>query len=250
MKSIKSILHIVLVLSVIALSGCNALRRVSEIGEPPKLSSIENPVEKEAYRPVSMPMPTPKPAVASANSLWRPGARGFFKDQRASRVGDILTVRVTIADKALLKNKSEQTREDKDESDLTAFGGLQASIDAVLPEAVDPTRLLDTETSREISGDGSINRNETIDITVAAIITQILPNGNLVIEGRQEVRVNYELRQLLVTGIVRREDITSANTVPSDKIAELRVSYGGRGTISDVQQPRYGRQLIDVILPF
>ncbi|MCP4394158.1 MAG: flagellar basal body L-ring protein FlgH [Alphaproteobacteria bacterium] len=250
MESSKFFLKMTVIVSVITLSGCNALRRISEIGEPPKLSKIENPVEKHDYKPVSMPMPTAHPVNVSSNSLWRHGARGFFKDQRASRVGDILTVKVTIADKALLKNKSEQTREDKDEADITAFLGLQENLKDILPEAVDPTNLLDTETSREISGDGSIDRNETIDITVAAIITQILPNGNLVVAGRQEVRVNYELRQLLVTGIVRREDISSANTVESDKIAELRVSYGGKGTISDVQQPRYGRQLLDVVMPF
>lgn len=246
----RKTLPIIAIISVIALSGCNAFRRISEVGEPPKMTEIENPVEQEDYKPVSMPMPPAQVANISRNSLWRTGSKGFFKDQRASRVGDILTVQVTIADKALLSNKSDQSRSDSDNTDVSAFGGLEGNLSDVLPEAVDPTNLIDTSTSRSISGDGSIDRNETIELTVAAVITQILPNGNLVFAGRQEIRVNYELRELLVTGMVRREDISSENSVESDKIAELRLSYGGKGTISDVQQPRYGRQLLDVIMPF
>ena len=198
-----------------------------------------------------MPMPEPQTPYVNANSLWRPGSKGFFKDQRASQVGDILTVRVVVSDKALLENKSEQIRDnDKDSVSIGALAGLEKYAEKILPTGVDPSNLFNITSNREITGDGSIDRNEKIDVTMAAIVTQVLPNGNLVISGKQEVRVNYEMRQLHMTGIIRREDISTLNTIKSDKIAELRVAYGGKGTISDVQQPRYGRQILDIISPF
>ena len=110
--------------------------------------------------------------------------------------------------------------------------------------------LIDVTSNREIAGDGKIDRKESIDVTLAAVVTQVLPNGNLVIEGTQEIRVSYEVRQLMMRGIIRRADISSDNTIESSKSAELRVSYGGQGVISDVQQPRYGRQILDIVAPF
>ena len=187
-----------------------------------------------------------------ANSLWRPGARAFFKDQRAAQVGDILSVSVAITDSANLSNTSTQTRGGDGESmGVTNLLGLENSVGKVLPNSVNPASLVSGVTSsRDLTGAGTINRNETINIAVAAVVVQVLPNGNLVIAGSQEVRVNYELRQLQVSGVIRREDISSTNTIASSDIAELRVAYGGRGTISDMQTPRYGSQLLDVILPF
>ncbi|WP_337995997.1 flagellar basal body L-ring protein FlgH [Oleispirillum naphthae] len=239
-------------LVALALSGCNTLTRLSEIGEEPKLSAITNPTEKSGYRPVTMPMPDPDTPRPMANSLWRPGARAFFKDQRAAKVGDILTVSVAITDSASLSNSTSQNRGgDGDSMGISSLLGLENSINKVLPNSVDPTTMVSGVTSsRDHTGTGAIARNETIRISVAAVVVQVLPNGNLVIAGNQEVRVNYELRQLQVSGVIRREDIGSTNTIASSDIAELRVAYGGRGTISDVQTPRYGSQLLDVILPF
>ncbi|MGE4526861.1 MAG: flagellar basal body L-ring protein FlgH [Rhodospirillaceae bacterium] len=238
-------------LIALALSGCNTLTRLSEIGEEPKLSAITNPTEKNGYRPVTMPMPDPETPRPMANSLWRPGARAFFKDQRAAKVGDILTVSVAITDSASLSNSTSQNRGgDGDSMGISSLLGLESSINKVLPNTVDPTSLAGVSSSRDHTGTGAIARNETISISVAAVVVQVLPNGNLVIAGNQEVRVNYELRQLQVSGVIRREDISSTNTIASSDIAELRVAYGGRGTISDVQTPRYGSQLLDVILPF
>ena len=133
---------------------------------------------------------------------------------------------------------------------LDSFLGYETQLDAVLPEAVSPGSLVDLDSNSSSQGTGSVNRDETINLRIAALVTQVLPNGNLVIAGRQEVRVNYEVRQLQVAGMIRPEDITSTNTVSYDQIAEARVSYGGRGHISDVQQPRYGQQLYDIIFPF
>jgi len=234
-----------------SMTGCAIFDRLANVGKEPELSKIENPTKAKDYEPLDMPMPDPETPYANKNSLWRPGSKGFFKDQRASRVGDILTVHVTITDKALLENKTERTRgDDKDSLSVGALGGLEKYAGKILPSGVNPSKLLDISGKQETTGDGSIDRNEKIDVTMAAVITQILPNGNLVIAGKQEVRVNFELRQLYVTGIIRREDISTLNVITSEKIAELRVAYGGKGTLSDLQQPRYGRQILDIVSPF
>lgn len=232
-------------------SGCAIFERLGDVGKPPELSKIENPTKEKGYKPVDMPMPDPETPYANANSLWRPGSKGFFKDQRASRVGDILTVHVTITDSALLENKSEQTRgSDSDSLSVNALAGLEKYAGKIFPSGVNPANLLDISSQHSTTGDASIDRNEEIDVTMAAIVTQVLPNGNLVIAGKQEVRVNYEMRQLQMTGIIRREDISTRNVITSEKIAELRIAYGGKGTISDIQQPRYGTQILDIVAPF
>lgn len=233
------------------LAGCSVPERLAQVGRTPDLAPIENPVQRPGYRPVSLPMPDPEPRnSAGANSLWREGARGFFRDQRARRVGDLLTVNVTIADKAELTNESSRSRRNSDDMGVTGLFGIQNKLEDWLPGPVDPSSLVDLNSSVNNAGRGEVNREESIDMNVAALITQILPNGNMVIEGRQEVRVNFEVREVMVAGIVRPEDITPANTIPHEKIAELRVAYGGRGQITDVQQPRYGAQILDILLPY
>ena len=240
------------VAAVSALSACNAMQRMAEVGAEPKLANIENPVEQPNYQPVSMPMPAPQAVSPNPNSLWRPGARAFFKDQRAAEVGDILTVKIDISsEKAKLSNSTTRTRGDVSETaNLTSFLGYENALGDVLPESVDPTSLIDLGSDSSYTGDGEIDREETVNLSVAAVVTQVLPNGNLVIAGRQEIRVNYELRQINLRGVIRPQDITSSNTIQWDQIAEARIAYGGRGTISDVQQPRYGQQIYDIIFPF
>jgi flagellar L-ring protein precursor FlgH len=240
-----------LVVATVAISACNTLERLSEVGSGPEISEIQNPAQKADYRPVSMPMPAPEVAYNNANSLWRPGSRAFFKDQRASTVGDILTVIVDIqSEKAELDNKTTSSRDGAEAVGVPALAGLEASINNVLPNSVDASSLASIDSSSSTSGSGTISREESINISLAAVVLQVLPNGNLVIAGRQEVRVNYELRELTVTGVIRPQDIGSDNTIDWDKIAEARISYGGRGTISNVQQPRYGQQIFDIIFPF
>ncbi len=235
------------------LGGCTYFERFQNIGETPKLSAIENPVTQPGYRPVSMPMPAPEPASFNPNSLWRNGARAFFKDQRAARVGDILTVIVNITDKAELENATKRGRDNEENASIPYLGGLETKVERFFDRRdikVDLNNFVQATSDSKSEGDGGIDREETIVTKVAAVVTQILPNGNMVIEGRQEVRVNFEMRELIVAGVVRPEDITADNTVPVAKIAEARVSYGGRGQISDVQQPRYGQQVLDILLPF
>lgn len=240
---------IVAVLGVLV-SGCNTLSRLSEMGEEPELSRITNPTARKDYRPVSMPMPTPEVARENPNSLWRSGAKAFFKDHRAKEIGDILTVKLSLADSATLENKTERDRDDREDRDLAQLAGLPQKLIKNHLTGANPSELLNFGGTSATNGDGTIERKETVALTFAAVITQILPNGAMVINGRQEVRVNYELRELLVTGVIRPEDIASDNTISHEKIAEMRVAYGGRGTISDLQQPRWGFQLFDILYPF
>lgn len=233
-----------------SLGACSAVDRIGGIGSPPALAPISNPTTSAGYRPVSMPMPAPEQIVYEPNSLWRSGSRAFFRDQRAARIGDIMTVIINISDSAKVNNATKRTRSNSESAALPNFFGLESQLSKVLPEAVDPAALVEAETEGSSAGNGSVDRKETVELTVAAVVTQVLPNGNLVIEGRQEVRVNFEVRELLVAGIVRPEDISSTNTILHTQIAEARISYGGRGQITDVQQPRYGQQLYDVIMPF
>jgi flagellar L-ring protein FlgH len=226
--------------------GCSSIDRLSQIGETPKLSSIDNPTAAPGYKPVQMPMPKPEAVSYNANSLWRNGSRSFFKDQRAHQIGDLLTVTVNITDQANFANETQRTRTVTEDSGITAFLGSNL----LTGKTALPGRLLTADATSNSDGKGTIQRAETLQTNIAAVVTQLLPNGNLVVEGKQEVRVNFEMRELIVAGIVRPEDIQSDNTIDSSKIAQARIAYGGHGQISDIQQPRYGQQVMDVLLPF
>lgn len=229
-------------------SGCSSIDRLSQIGEQPKLAAIENPTAQPGYKPVQMPMPKPETVSYNPNSLWRNGSRAFFKDQRASHIGDILTVTVNITDKANIANETQRSRTNKEDSGITDFVGAK-TLGATAAKVL-PGRILTADSTASSDGKGSVQRQEALQTNVAAVVTQVLPNGNLVVEGKQEIRVNFEIRELVVAGIVRPEDIQSDNTIDSSKIAQARIAYGGRGQITDVQQPRYGQQVMDVLLPF
>jgi flagellar L-ring protein FlgH len=229
------------------LGSCSAIESIVNIGEPPKLGAINNPTSQPGYKPVQMPMPTPQPATYNPNSLWRNGSREFFKDQRAHEVGDILTITVNINDSAVLNNETQRSRTNTQDTGITNFFGV---ANLPLTNQPLPARTLTTDGTTSFTGNGSINRSEALVTNIAAVVTQVLPNGNLVVEGKQEIRVNFEMRQLIVGGIVRPEDIQSDNTIDSSKIAEERLSYGGKGQITQVQQPPWGQQFFDIVLPF
>ncbi|MEZ5831458.1 MAG: flagellar basal body L-ring protein FlgH [Dongiaceae bacterium] len=234
-----------------SIAGCgNMLERVARAGQEPPLSPIENPRAQDLYKPVSLPMPDPIPDARQPASLWRQGSRAFFKDQRAGRVGDILTVVIEIKDDATLNNKTSRSRSADEGAALDNFLGYETKIPDIFNSHADPANLVNGNSDSTSSGDGSTARKEEIDLRMAAVITQVLPNGNMVIQGSQQVRVNFEMRDLSVKGVIRPEDITSLNEVPYDKIAEARIAYGGEGTISDLQQPRYGQQVFDILFPF
>jgi flagellar L-ring protein FlgH len=237
-------------LMLLALAGCNTFDRLSQAGSEPPLTEIQDPTRSPHYRPVSLPMPIATKEKPRANSLWRPGARAFFRDQRAAQIGDILTVEIAISDDASLNNSTTRTRTTSEVNAITNALGVEKILDNIMPKAYSPTSPISLSGDTSHAGTGNIARGETINVKLAAVVTQILPNGNLVVRGRQEVRVNYEVRDLVITGIVRREDISSSNTISYEKIAEARIAYGGRGQMSDVQQPRYGTQIFDIIYPF
>ncbi|GHA14672.1 flagellar L-ring protein 1 [Devosia pacifica] len=230
------------------LAGCNTTDRLANVGNAPPLTQINDPTTVAGYQPVRMPMPEPIQDTYQPNSLYRTSARGFFKDERAHRVGDILTVVVTIDDRAAIDNQTQRSRNSTNSAGMGGIFG--AAVTNLSGGSIEPSGAIDINSGVQDTGAGSVNRSESLETSVAAVVTQVLPNGNLVIEGRQEVRVNFEVRDLIVAGIVRPSDIQSNNTIPSSKIAEARIAYGGRGQITDVQQPRYGQQVLDAILPF
>jgi flagellar L-ring protein precursor FlgH len=232
------------------LSACGAADRLAGVGKAPNLSAIEDPTSQPGYKPVRMPMPDIQPVAYASNSLWRQGSRAFFKDQRAAQVGDIMTVRVRVTDRAQLDNQTQRSRKAGESLGAENLLGFETQYGKLLPDDVKAGALVNAESNASSQGAGSVRRSEQLVTNVAAVVTQVLPNGNLVIEGKQEIRVNFEMRELIVAGVVRPEDIEADNTIDSTKIAQARIAYGGRGQITDVQQPRYGQQVMDIVLPF
>jgi flagellar L-ring protein FlgH len=230
-----------------ALGGCAGLS--NSVGSP-ELTPISNPATVAGAARVSMPLPAPTMEASAPNSLWRTGARSFFGDQRASEVGDILTVNIEIADSAQVNNTTQRSRTSSEESGVQALLGFESNIQKALPGSPSLDPAIGFDSSSASNGSGSVNRAESVSLTVAAVIVDKLPNGNLVIGGSQEVRINNELRELLVSGVIRPEDIAADNTIEHTKIAEARISYGGRGDISQVQRDRYGARFYQKVAPF
>ncbi|MEQ8824486.1 MAG: flagellar basal body L-ring protein FlgH [Filomicrobium sp.] len=216
-----------------------------EIGREPTLS----PVGTGVVQPV-LDIPSEPRVIRTGyqgQSFWRDSAADLFKDPRARRIGDVLTVKISIKDKAALDNNSKRSRDATNDFDWSfshdiLWRGWASSGEGSLGSAVD------AKTDHE--GKGAIERSESIDLLVAAVVSDVLPNGTLIIKGSQEVRVNYELRVLTVSGIVDPKDIKSDNTVSYERIAEARISYGGRGRLMEVQQPGWGHQIVDAVAPF
>ncbi len=197
-------------------------------------------------------LPRNSPPANSPNraSTWERGRQSLLGDRRAQRAGDILTVVIEIDDRAELSNSSTRSRNGSEEMGVPSLFGIPQNIDKSMPSGASMASAVSINSKSSAGGNGSVKRNEKLELRVAATVLGTLPNGVLQIQGSQEVRVNYELRELLVTGFVRPEDISRKNEIAYDKIASARISYGGRGMISDVQQPRIGQQVADIILPF
>jgi flagellar L-ring protein precursor FlgH len=232
------------------LGGCGALSKLSEVGRPPALTPTADPTKEAGWRPLAMPMPAREATPVEANALWHSGSRAFFKDQRASQVGDVITVVVDMTDSANLQNGTTAARTSSDTGGMPALFGLQNLLSTILPKPIDPSSLVSVNSTNSNVGAAQIQRSEAVTLRLAGVVTQVLPNGNLVVAARQEIEVNSELRVLMVTGVVRPQDIASDNTVTHDRMAEARISYGGKGQLTDVQTPRWGQQMMDIVLPF
>jgi flagellar L-ring protein precursor FlgH len=246
--------HAILLLTVstLALSACSGtIDKIARTGKQPPLSKVENPQTKPDYKPLSWPLPDPEAtSTRTANSLWQPGSRAFFRDQRAARVGDILRINIAINDQAQLDNKTNRGRNSTENVAAPTLFGYEKKLKYLSPGSPTPGNMFDLTSDTSTTSDGKIDRKEKITTQIAALVTQVLPNGNLVIEGSQEILVNYEIREVAINGVIRPQDINSDNTIESNQVAQARITYSGRGQISDVQQPRWGQQMIEVLSPF
>jgi flagellar L-ring protein precursor FlgH len=233
----------------LALAACG----VQTIGQPPEMTSIGRaedgapPILTAERAALAVPAPQPAKFSYQQGSLWSSGPSGLLGDKRARSLGDILTIVIEIDDEAEMRNTTSRVREGAEEAEVGAFLG---AANVLPPGAMKLNPSVEMGSSSEFKGTGSVKRNEKLTLRVAATVVQVLPNGHLVIQGDQEVRVNYELRDLQVTGIVRPEDISRYNEIPYDRIAGARIAYGGRGQLSSAQQPRWGQQLVDRTLPY
>lgn len=244
---------LLLSISVLAAAGCST--RLDHLTRAPSMSPPGEP--REALPPASPDRIALASHVdahvgepGSSGSLWRSGPTSLFGDRRARTQGDILTVVIEINEQAEIKNRTNRTRSAEDGLEVPNFFGLPSLAEDVLPGGAGLSPAIDASSSSSTSGDGAIKREEKMTLQVAVTVVQLLPNGHMVISGNQEVRVNHELRDLQVAGIIRPEDISRKNTITYEKIADARIIYGGRGVISDVQQPRYGQKILDAVLPY
>jgi len=227
-----------------------ACARLDHLGRPPGLSDATQSDEHTAMVYSGLPRTADPDRAVDRASLWNGGRRSLLGDRRAMQRGDILTVVIEIDEEASISNRTQRSRSGSEGVRIPHLFGLPQRANEALPEGASLDEAVSIDADSSSVGDGSVRRQEELTLRVAATVTNVLPSGVLEIEGTQEVRVNFELRELLVHGYVRPEDISRQNEITYDKIASARISYGGRGQITDVQQPRYGQQVLDMILPF
>lgn len=241
-----------IILTLLALSGCTSqLDALRNVGNPPPLENVAMPMDKPTYKPIEWEPDEEEETKQYSGSLWKTDSSTFFQDKKARKIGDILKVIVQVKDKATIDNETERKREGDEKTGIPHVFGLEEKLVGMIPGGVpDVNNLIGFNSEHNTKGSGSIDRQEVVETEVAAMVTQILPNGNLVIHGDQEIRVNFEVRKITVDGIARPEDINANNSIDSNQIAEARISYGGRGQITNMQQPRLGHQVIDILSPF
>lgn len=230
--------------------GLSACGREDHIGRAPSFTPSISSTEHVAMLSPGLPLTTEDTGPLQQASLWNGGRNSLLGDRRAMQRGDILTVVVEIDDEAEISNTSARSRNGSESLNLPQLFGLPQRLDERLPDGASAAAAVSINSASDSRGTGTVRRNEKLTLRIAATILDVLPNGVLSIQGSQEVRVNFEMRELSVSGFVRPADISRQNEITYDKIASARVSYGGRGQISDVQQPRIGQQVLDAILPF
>ncbi|MDO5705305.1 MAG: flagellar basal body L-ring protein FlgH [Paracoccus sp. (in: a-proteobacteria)] len=236
-----------LICLTLAVTACG---RTDHLGKPPTMTEPQASVEFAAMTnpPLEITPTTGRPEAAA--SLWESSQSSLVGDRRATQRGDILTVVIQIDDRAEMSNTTGRSRKSADTAGISSLAGIPQRLNDALPEGATMEDLVDMDSSSTFKGTGNISRRDKMTLRVAATVLDRLPNGILQIQGTQEVRVNFEMRELTVSGFVRPEDISRRNEIAYDRIAGARISYGGRGQISDVQQPRYGQQIADIVLPY
>lgn len=234
-------------IAFIAVTACG---RLEQVGKAPDFSPLEGSYQHHAMYSTPLPDDLVPETPTDASSLWTAGRSSLFGDRRAAQRGDILTVVIEIDDKAEISNSTGRSRAGTESMGVPSLLGIPQRLDGAIADGATMADAVDTKGSSSYKGSGNVSRNEKLTLRVAATVVEELANGVLRIEGQQEVRVNYELRELIISGYVRPVDISRQNEITYDKIAGARISYGGRGQISDVQQPRYGQQVADILLPF
>jgi len=236
----------VILMTCLLLAACGDLNRV---GRAPEFSPVQSSYETSAMYS-TLPISTEEPGPVDDSSLWTSQRSSLLGDHRASSRGDILTVVVEIDDQAQFANTTDRSRTGAETLGVPSLFGIPQRADANAPAGASSASLVSTRSNSTFSGDGSVARKEKVTLRLAVTVVEELPNGVLRLEGQQEVRVNNELRQLIISGYVRPDDISRQNEITYDKIAEAQISYGGRGLLTDVQQPRYGQQIVDQLVPF
>jgi flagellar L-ring protein precursor FlgH len=231
-------------------TGLCACSPLENVGRAPEFSPLEGSFQHHAMYSSSFPEDVVPETPTDASSLWTAGRSSLFGDRRAAHRGDILTVVIEIDDGAEISNSTGRNRSGGSTLGMPSLFGIPQRLDAQLPDGASMADAVNLNGSSNFEGSGTVSRNEKLTLRIAATVVEELANGVLRIEGQQEVRVNFELRELLVSGYVRPTDISRQNEITYDKIAGARISYGGRGQITDVQQPGYGQQIADIILPF
>jgi flagellar L-ring protein precursor FlgH len=231
----------------LSVAGCSKL---DQVGRAPEFSGLEGTNQHYAMYSAALPEEASTGAPTEASSLWTAGNESLFGDRRAAQRGDILTVVIEIDDSASISNSTGRSRSGQQSSGLPEFLGIPQRLDGLLPDGGSFAEAYESESSSTFKGTGSVSRKEKLTLRIAATVVEELPNGVLRVEGQQEVRVNFEMRELIVTGYVRPSDISRNNEITYDKIAGARIAYGGRGQITDVQQPTYGQQVADIVMPF
>jgi flagellar L-ring protein FlgH len=229
------------------ISACSQLQDTTR---PPSFTPVSQGSERLAMMSPGSAGRAGPAIYSDAASLWNGGPQSLLGDRRAIAQGDILTVVIQIDDKAEISNSTSRNRKGSESLSIPSLLGIPQRINRLLPTGSSLDPAVSTSSTSSSGGDGSVRRKEKLTLRVAATVTDVLPNGVLRIEGSQEVRVNFEMRELLVSGYIRPKDISRQNEITYDKIASARISYGGRGMISQAQQPRYGQRLVDNILPF
>jgi flagellar L-ring protein precursor FlgH len=257
----KLIGNFTIILMMLFLSSCsNTIDKLSRVGRAPDFAKIEIPAMDVAPQDETKKHTQTEVTQRYAqrvNSLWSPGSNNFFRNKHNWRVGDIIVVKVDITDSAKIDNSTQHSRKGAETVGVPNLMGLETKVAQAAANLIgadaskaDPTSLLKTNNQHQHQGSGNISRKEDIRTEISALVTQIFSNGNLLIQGRQEVRINNALREVTVAGIIRPKDISDSNKIKSEQMAEARISYGGRGSVSDVQEPRIGNQVLDILSPF